>query len=189
MLIAICSSLTDIFKDKYLVQMYKTMFLLPFHAFLRIGEITNISSTHHNKNLIYLNQVNLDYKEDSVSIRFEHYKHKSSSLPFTINIEGQQGSYNIAKEVAKYLSMRGLQAGPLFIYRSSAITRSFFNNTFNQALKSAMLSSSQYKTHSFRIGAATHCLRKGYTMSQIQYMGRWKSSAFQNYLRVSSFNI
>ena len=43
--------------------------------------------------------------------------------------------------------------------------------------------------HSFRIGAATFAATQGYTAQQIQAMGRWKSSAFQRYVRVSSIQL
>ena len=43
------------------------------------------------------------------------------------------------------------------------------------------------RSHSFRLGAATYALMRGYSHDQIQVMGRWNSTAFKNYLRVKSF--
>ena len=40
--------------------------------------------------------------------------------------------------------------------------------------------------HSLRIGAATTAWRAGFTDSQIQFMGRWKSLSFKKYLRPCS---
>jgi len=40
--------------------------------------------------------------------------------------------------------------------------------------------------HSLRIGAATAAWRAGFSDSQIQAMGRWKSQAFLKYLRIDS---
>jgi hypothetical protein len=122
-------------------------------------------------------------------VNFKHYKHKTSTTPFVLQIEGQQGPYNIAKEMARYLALRGLNDGPLFIYNNKPVTKNFFNNTFQAALTCAKYKQDNYKTQSFRIGAASHCLMKGYTMEQIQFMGRWKSSAFKKYFRVTSFQI
>ena len=43
---------------------------------------------------------------------------------------------------------------------------------------------SQYKCHSFRIGAATTAATRGFTDAQIQTMGRWRSAAFRRYIRI-----
>jgi hypothetical protein len=165
------------------------MFLLAFHAFLRIGEITVFSSSSINQNLINLKQLTLHHLSGSLSVTFVCYKHKASLTPITLNIDGNQGQYNIAREMAHYIALRGYGDGPLFVYNNKPVTRSFFNNAFNDALKMANYNLGNYKTHSFRIGAATHCLIKGYSMEQIQQMGRWKSNAFQRYFRVSSFKL
>ncbi|KAK2160937.1 hypothetical protein NP493_1618g00010 [Ridgeia piscesae] len=42
----------------------------------------------------------------------------------------------------------------------------------------------KYKGHSFRIGAATAAADSGLSETQIQTMGRWKSSAFKRYVRI-----
>lgn len=42
----------------------------------------------------------------------------------------------------------------------------------------------RYKGHSFRIGAASHAADRGLSDAQIRALGRWKSNAFQRYIRV-----
>jgi hypothetical protein len=41
-----------------------------------------------------------------------------------------------------------------------------------------------YKSHRFRIGAATTAWAKGFSEEQIQQMGRWNSKAFKKYIRI-----
>ena len=50
-------------------------------------------------------------------------------------------------------------------------------------------SSSCFKGHSLRIGAATHVAAQGYMDNQIKAMGRWKSDAYKKYIRISSFKV
>ena len=86
-----------------------------------------------------------------------------------------------------YLGHRGYQSGPLFIYNNKPVTQRFFSSLLQQVLSAAGFESTNIKSHSFRIGAATLCFSKGYTSDQIQRMGRWKSDAFRKYIRIPSF--
>jgi len=43
-----------------------------------------------------------------------------------------------------------------------------------------------YKSHSFRIGAASWAASKGMSDAQIRAFGRWKSNAFLRYIRAPS---
>jgi hypothetical protein len=49
----------------------------------------------------------------------------------------------------------------------------------------AGLNLKNYKSHSFRIGAATTAWAKGFSEEQIQQIGRWNSEAFKKYIRRS----
>ena len=46
--------------------------------------------------------------------------------------------------------------------------------------------SGNFSSHSFRIGAATVAGRNGIPDLLIQELGRWKSNAFQSYIRTPS---
>jgi len=43
-----------------------------------------------------------------------------------------------------------------------------------------------FKTHSFRIGAASSYSEKGVSEQDIKRLGRWKSDAFKGYIRLPS---
>lgn len=47
----------------------------------------------------------------------------------------------------------------------------------------------RYQAHGFRIGAATSAAESGASDIQIQSMGRWKSGAFQKYIRIPILNL
>ena len=64
---------------------------------------------------------------------------------------------------------------------NSPITRSFLISQLQLSLK---LSLKNYKSHSFRIGAATTAWAERFYEEQIQQMGRWNSKAFKKYIRI-----
>ena len=52
------------------------------------------------------------------------------------------------------------------------------------ALKRAGIPAERYAGHSFRIGAATTAAARGMEDSIIQTLGRWKSLAYLEYVRI-----
>ena len=52
-----------------------------------------------------------------------------------------------------------------------------------QALSAARMDTKGYTGHRFRIGAATTAAHVGVEDSVIKMLGRWESSAYQQYLR------
>ena len=65
----------------------------------------------------------------------------------------------------------------------STVKTSQFTQQLQQALNFCGLDSTKYKSHSFRIGAASLAAEKGLSDAQIRHLGRWKSDAFKLYIR------
>ena len=85
-----------------------------------------------------------------------------------------------------YLAVRGMKQGPLFQRKDGRpLTRECVVHNIRQALQTLGLESSHYAGHSFRIGAATTAAERGIPDSTI-ILGRWKSEAFQTYIRLPS---
>ena len=77
--------------------------------------------------------------------------------------------------------------GPLFCWLDGTpISRTFFVERLNAALKFCNLDTSLYKAHSFRIAAASWAYAKGFSDSQIRILGHWTSTAFLRYIRTPS---
>lgn len=169
--------------------MFRAMFLLAFHAFLRVGEITSTGakSQHYllRKHIVLGKAANTS---DTLEITFPHYKHTvnpSSILTISKNEIDQQSCPVFA--LTQYLSLRKHETEniPLFSFMDGVpVSRTFFTQQLQLSLKWAGLSFAVYKSHSFRIGAASFCASKGFSESQIQLMGRWRSNAFKRYIRI-----
>lgn len=167
--------------------LFSAMFVLAFRAFLRVGEMTVSSTSVPNQNLLQLSDISIDSGKRVVHVTFRHYKHKVGTESLVISLPHSPPPLELTRILSVYLGHRGYQSGPLFIYNNKPVTRRFFSSLLQQVLSAAGFDSSNIKSHSFRIGAATLCFSKGYTSDQIQRMGRWKSDAFRKYIRIPSF--
>ena len=82
-----------------------------------------------------------------------------------------------------YVARRGKQQGPFFRFEDNRLlTEDRFISKVREALTQAGINA---KGHSFRIGAATMAGRKGLSSEKIQTLGRWESSAYLLYIRLS----
>jgi hypothetical protein len=64
------------------------------------------------------------------------------------------------------------------------ITRYQFSAVLRKVLISDGIQSDNFKSHSFRIGTASEASVNGISDSKIMELGRWKSQAVKNYLRL-----
>ena len=114
--------------------LYKTMFCLAFHAFLRIGDMTVQSANATNPNLLQWKQ--LEIKDTSLTVTFIHFKH-SKHKPLTLTMKGTASPQDCPLHIMKaYLSVRDATAGPLFLYCPSVpVTRAKFNEQLRGTLQ------------------------------------------------------
>ena len=90
----------------------------------------------------------------------------------------------LAKEVGLE-SVIGLLEVALFLFPDGTyLTRQRLVEEVRQALGKAGLDPSKYCGHSFRIGAATTAAEKGMEDSVIKTLGRWRSLAYLEYIRI-----
>ena len=169
-------------KDHYRQHLFQAMFALAFYAFLGIGEITIRGKDGHNAHLIQKNQIRMQTKH--FELKFISYKH-SQGQPFSLSVMEVQGQGPCpVRAMQAYLQVRGDRPGLLFQYVAGhAVLRNDFNKKLRQALLSCDLDPTTFKSHSFRIGAATTAAQLGMSDSQIRTMGCWKSDAFKQYIR------
>jgi site-specific recombinase XerD len=85
----------------------------------------------------------------------------------------------------KILLQRPNVTGAIFCHpNGKPITRYQFSVVLRKAVNSAGIQSDNFKSHSFRIGTASDASVNGISDSKIMELGRWKSQAVTNYLRL-----
>ena len=161
---------------------------LGFFGFLRSGELTVPSDSTYDP-ACHLSQgdIAVDNPRDPrvMQVRVK----QSETDPFREGIDlyiGRTASDICpVKAMLNYLAVRGQQEGPLFIFRNGTyLTRQRLVAAVRLAIGRAGLDPSKYCGHSFRIGAATTAAKKGLEDSVIKTLGRWRSLAYLEYIRI-----
>ena len=193
MLHKLIDTLTQLQPPYYNRLLITAMWLLAFHGFLRIGEITARTQANPGPNNIALQDCNLTLNRGipgAVEITIRDAKHSQGQI-FQINISATHSRYCPVQAVHNYLSYAKPQAGPLFQFPAGKpVTRHFFDQQLKLTLEAAGFDTKLYKGHSFRIGAASEAVSSlGLSEHQVQKLGRWKSDAFKTYIRIPQFKV
>ena len=159
-----------------------------FFGFLRVGEMTVQNQNNYNRTIhLSLQDVALDSRVTPTIIWLTIKQSKTD--PFRKGVRLCLGWTDTiicpVKAMLMYLAICGKSPGSLFISKNNTpLTRAQFKTLVSTTLRTAGLNDSEYNTHSFRIGAATTAKAVGIADAQIQLLGRWKSSAYQGYIRI-----
>ena len=160
---------------------------LAFFGFLRCGEFTVPSQEAYDSDThLSLADIALDDKNNPTVIQVTIKQSKTD--PFRQGVDLYLGKTwkDICPVCAiiPYLVIRGAKPGPLFVFADGLyLTRQRFASLVTSTLQRAGIDDKRYNTHSFRIGAATTAKEAGISDIHIKMLGRWKSSAYQLYVR------
>lgn len=91
------------------------------------------------------------------------------------------------KAIQNFLQVRP-ESGDILLchFDGSPLTRHGFSRVLTKAIEFVGLPASDFKSHSFRIGAATTAAMLGIPDDEIKVMGRWKSDTYLSYIRFPS---
>ena len=169
-----------ILPDSFTNCLFQSMVSLGFYALLRVGEMTR------SHNCLQLDDILA--MESSLQITFRTYKH-SKGQAATIQVKSRSPSTSCPVYLLhQYLHLRGKKAGALFLKEDGKIpSRLEFWEWLQTVIKACGVPPNVYNTHSLRKGGATNMARSGHTEEQIRLYGRWKSSAYKQYIRLNNF--
>ena len=140
--------------------------------------------TKGNDSLSVLSINNVSMANTRLAIVVKSSKTDQLGRGVTIVLSAQDSHTCPVKSMLGFLHVRPQIFGLLFChYGEKPLTRYKFSAVLNKAIVAIGLDKRFYKSHSFRIGAATTAYQKGFSDEDIKIAGRWKSSAFQTYIR------
>ena len=179
----ITSALEHTAKSVYQTTIYKSMFLLAFAAFLRVGETT--ASNKNTENVLKLGDLHKYTNSDGIMLKFKHFKHSKGRL-VSIKVPRRGEVFCPVDAVESYLvQRRSFLSEFVFCWLSGErVKKEQFDQMLKTVIKFIGLDSQVYTSHSFGIGAACHAISLGYSDAQIREMGRWQSDAFKSYFRL-----
>ena len=156
-------------------------------AFLQCGEFTVPSQIAYDPEAhLSLSDVAVDNRQSPSVVQITIKQSKTD--PFRQGVQIYLGKTEAdvcpVAGILAYLTIRGALLGPLFILVSrQALTRERFAGLLSKTLLAAGIADKGYNTHSFHIGAATTAKEAGISDVHIKMLGRWKSDAYQLYVR------
>ena len=158
-----------------------------FFGFMRAGEITLSSQDSYDPSShLSFEDITVD---DILNPRAVHLRLKCSKTdPFRLGVTICLGrtlkKLCPVEALLAYLAVRGSKTGFLFHFADGRLlTKALFIAKVREALSRTGLNADNYAGHSFRIGAATTAAINGIDECSIKMLGRWKSSAYQTYIR------
>lgn len=160
-----------------------------FFGFMRCGEFLCPDSGQFDPQThLALSDVTIveDKKQRRIHLQIKASKTDQFRTGATVILGSTGAGMCPVAALLDYLNRRGGAPGPLFINEDkSPLRRHKFVGCVQQALTTAGLQGSDFKGHSFRIGAATAASQAGVPETTIKVLGRWQSMAYQRYIRLS----
>ena len=112
------STAVHVIHSMYRLKLMQAMFMLAYHAFLRVGEITE---SEHN---LFLSDVTLT--TTSIKLLFRSSKH-ASGVSQEAMVSAMTGEmYCPVYALSEYMPYRGKNSGPLFLWRGKRLSRKDF---------------------------------------------------------------
>ena len=179
----IVSVLNTICTSEYETFLFGSAFLLAFFCFLRVGELAVKSKSDHTK-VLNISDITMSQNEMQVTIR--HSKTDQYGKGCTLVISKSVRNTSLFQYMLAYLKQRQTVSSKLLFthWNGSPLTAYQFSSVLNKALTFLQIDTATFKSHSFRIGAATQAHLDGISEENIKKLGRWKSNCFSKYIRL-----
>ena len=170
----------------YEALLFSAAFSMAYHGFFRVGEIVFTKLGQEHK-ILGVSDVKIRTINNSrvINVYIAFSKTDQEGKGTLICIQGNNTAACPVLLLQRYLLQRPNVNGALFCHTNGKpVTRYQFSAVLRKALVSAGMQSDNFKSHSFRIGAASEASANGISDSKIMELGRWKSQAVKKYLRL-----
>jgi hypothetical protein len=130
--------------------------------------------------------VTVDNLEAPKQLQVQLKTSKTDLFRMGMNVyEGRTGNdLCLVSAVLAYMASRGAGPGPFFRFQNGGpLTRARLVSEVQKVLEAAGVDCRRYMGHSFRSGAATTAAQVGLEDTTIKMLGRWRSNAFQLYIK------
>ena len=156
----ILSILSIICTSNYETDLFRAAFLLAFHGFFRVGELTVGHKGDHIQRLIIEN-VKLVSNYFEIFLVSSKTDQIGTGTTISISAKAEQDNLPLASLI-KYLKGRPAGNGSLFChFDSKPLTRYQFSSVLKHSLVVLSVSGAQFTSHSLRIGMATTYAMEG----------------------------
>lgn len=169
----------------YEAKLFSAAFSLAFFGFLRVGELSLTKGTSQNDIIAIHDVLISDWAPSkAIKLHLRHSKTDQLNTGITMIIPSVNVSICPVANLQTFLLVRPSFKGPLFChYGGQPLTRYQFSTVLQKSLRFLGIDSSRFRSHSFRIGAATTAAMAGHSPDVIQCAGRWKSQVYKSYIR------
>jgi integrase len=187
---SVLSKMLATLRGRFDAKMLYAVMTLAFFGCFRASELCVMDGKvfDESSNLSYHDLV-MNIKERNLCIFLKKSKSDVNSQGTSIYI-GYSGTKTCAYcRMLDYLLYRPTihpktENSPLFVnFHGEPLRKDYFVSTTRMALSLAGFNPSKFSGHSYRAGAATTAGDRGFEEWELKMMGRWKSSAYNLYLR------
>ncbi|OCT91727.1 hypothetical protein XELAEV_18014791mg [Xenopus laevis] len=153
--------------------LFRVLFIFCFFAALRVSEA--LSSSKSIPGGLQWDDVTLVNGKLSLLIRSSKTDQSGKGAVLWLGNSAIPSLCSI-QSFGAFVAIRPSVCGPFFIHAvGSYLTKHYFTKVLHDCIVRVGLSPNDYKTHSFRIGAATQASIFGFSDMSIQKLGRWSS--------------
>ena len=160
---------------------------LAFFGFLRVSEFTvPIQGDYDESTHLSLKDISVDSRSNPrlIKVRIKQSKTDPFRQGTDIYLGATDNPICPVSGILPYLALRGTQHGLLLITNDGrSLTRQLFNDKVDALLESLQVDTTQYNTHTFRIGTATTAAQAHIPEAHIKMLGRWHSDVYQWYIK------
>lgn len=189
-LVQIIQALDHVCESSYEVFLFRAAFSLAFYGFLRVGELTSKSLKSLDPRPLRLGDIDIETRSGHKQVKMTIRQSKTDQVgqSTTLYLLGTGGPTCPVTSLSKFLAVRhqnsSVDSQLLVHFDGNPLTRYQFSTILGKTLKFCNINKGHFRSHSFRIGAATEAAMRGIPDTVIKQWGRWKSGAYTSYIRL-----